>query len=105
MTKENKKKWDEFVEKNKGFSFYIPEQFHEKMVEYIERNSKFQEKLNAMAKEELENRVLGNEIFIEMRRYLYEEIGMEEIYRREVGFEEEAMKEGVFILNTWTENK
>lgn len=90
--------WKKYLEAHPGQAFLLPDQF----LKVAQKNEKtrvdFNERLNDVAKQEVELSVATQNLFLEIRNHLYNN-GVKDIFSKEVGFDQNALREGVFIIN------
>lgn len=98
MPERSKKEWLELCEKSEGQMFILPDFLKEKADKFKTEREKFQEIIEAMAKREIEQSVLVNEIVYEFRKWL-EEHGHPKNWQKDIGFNMDALASGVFVMN------
>ncbi len=90
--------WPERVATSNGTLFMLPENLHEKMKNWTESKKKFDELLNQAAEVEVNQAFLMQGILLEARKALMER-GATNVYTKDIGFEENALKEGQFVVS------
>ena len=97
-SKEEVKKWAEYVEKSEGNSILLPDLFKEQATQIEKLRAEFNEVVKALSKKEITLAKLQQDMFFDLRSYL-EEQGDKAIWQKDVGFETGALNEGVYVVN------
>lgn len=93
-----KKDWKEIVAASGGKSFFVPEKYLPAVQKWQELRAELK-KLTALAAEkEVHTSVAMNDMFLELRKYAVE-TGVEDVWTADIGFDTEALREGVYIIN------
>ncbi len=92
-----KRDWKEIVAASQGSMVLCPEKFLEEIKVWLAKQAVFQKEVNRIAKLEIETNVALQNVILKVRDYL-EETGRSDIWTCDVGFQGEALKEGVHII-------
>lgn len=95
---QEKREWLKLCEESNGTMFIVPEALKARCEEFKKNRDEFQAVLESMAKQEIEQSVLVNEIVYQFRLWL-EKNGHAKNWQKDVGFNTDALEEGVFVLN------
>jgi hypothetical protein len=99
MPPQNKKRtWEEIVKDSNGTSFFLPEKLIEEAKEWKKKNDAFFKKCEALAKDEIEKSVAYNALMLKIRQYIADTGA--DIWQKEIGFDNYALKDGKFVINT-----
>lgn len=93
-----KRDWNKIVEDNKGTMFFAPEAVLSAAKEWQAERIKFNDEVNRVAKIEAGIGILFTQLIQAIRLHM-EENGFENIWTCDVGFNPEALKEGLYIIN------
>lgn len=103
MAETAKRDWEKIVADSNGDSRFLPDAMIPIAKEWQAKRKVFDKEVNRLAKMENEIGVLFTSMVHEIRKYI-ENIDGEEIWSMDIGFDSEALKEGLFIITT-TKNK
>lgn len=92
-----KRDWKKIVEDSNGALMMAPEQFIPMIKEWDESRQELSRLANAAAKHELKTRMLLENGIVEIREYL-EKAGIADVYLKDIGFQSNALDEGLCIL-------
>lgn len=98
-----KRNWKELVEKSKKLNnpnqelTFVPEKLLEVVKPWQEKRVAFQKEVERLAKTENEISNMFNNMIFTIRKF-YEDAGMEDIWTKDIDFQEEALKDGEFII-------
>lgn len=95
---EIKRDWDKVVKESNGALVHVPEALLEKSKKWSEKRDDFNKFINEVAKKENDLKVTFTNLMYEIQSY-YAENGHPDIWSMDIGFETNALKEGIFILN------
>jgi len=99
--KDARKYWQKYVEDSKGNSFFLPEQFNLAASQIEKDRSEFNRMLREVVSEtELDLQIRTQNLFHELRKYL-KKSGKLDIFAKELGWNQEALKAGFLVVNTW----
>lgn len=93
-----KRDWDKIVKESNGSVVQIPEALLGKTKAWSEKRDDFNKLINEVAKKENDLKVTFTNLMYEIQSY-YAENGRPEIWSMDLGFNTDALKEGVYILN------
>ncbi len=96
-------KWDEVIKKSGGRSIILPDKFKKAADEMEVKRREVNEGLVKCAERELKFNKLVQDLFLELRIY-YAQNGLPDVWVKDMGFNADALKEGVFILNMFDKN-
>lgn len=88
--------WKKIVEANAELNF-VPEEFIGRAKEWNDLRNNLRAYVDAAAKMELTTLHALNTMMFSIREY-YEKAGIKDIWKKDMGFQTEALKEGIFIL-------
>lgn len=98
-----KRNWKELVEKSKALNNpnqelqYVPEKLLEVVKPWQDKRVAFQKEVERLAKQENEISNMFNNMIFAIRKF-YEDAGMEDIWTKDIDFQEEALKDGEYII-------
>lgn len=90
--------WKKIVADSNGKSHFLPEKIQEDAVKWGDTRKDFDKKVAALAQQEIEISVMLQNMMLQIRQYLAAN-GHEDIWTKDIGFDEVALREGVFIIN------
>lgn len=90
--------WKQIVADSKGTMHFVPSALNEDAKNWQGKRVEFQKEVNRIAKTENEIGLAFNKLIFDIRTYLAEN-GVENVWTADIGFNTEALKDGVFILN------
>lgn len=90
--------WKKVVTDNSATMLFLPDGFKKAQDELDASRKKFNEEAVKMAEKEIRMNVANNDFFLELRIYLAKN-GYPDIWVKQIGFNSEAIKEGVYIVN------
>lgn len=90
--------WEEIVAKSEGERIFLPAGFEKQAKEIEEKRAEYDKEVVVMAKKQLTINTAVNELFFELRKHL-EKNGYPDIWIKDVGYEEAALKEGKLVVN------
>lgn len=92
-----KRDWKEIVAKSDGTMVFCPEKFDEEIKAWLDKQEVFKKEVNRIAKLEIETNVALQNVILKIREHL-QDIGRDDIWTCDVGFQGEALKEGLKII-------
>ena len=92
-----KKTWKEVVAMDKN-RIFLPDQFKGEAESIEKERTAYREEVNKMAKRQLEINMRTNNLFLAVRQYLAKN-GIKDIWMKDIGYEEAALKENEFVIN------
>lgn len=92
-----KRDWKKIVEESNGTLMMAPEQFIPMIKAWDDSRRELSRLANAAAKHELITRMLLENGIVEVRAYL-ENAGLKDVYLKDIGFQSNALDEGLCIL-------
>ena len=96
--------WKKIVADSKGTQVFLPETLLEDVKKWQTMRSEFNKFISEIAQKEIQVNVVFQNLMLKIREY-YAENGMSDIWVKDVGIENEALKEGQFILNITDEQR
>jgi len=93
-----KQEWLDLIDKSEGQMVLLPESLNEKAETFRKIREEFLMMVRKMAKMEIEQSVLVNEIVYEMRKDL-EAKGHADVWTKDIGFNTDALESGGFVMN------
>lgn len=102
-TKENQKRWADIVAKSNGNSLFLPEGFMKDWEEIDTMRMSYNEKMVKMAEEEIHMNVKMQAFWLKVREHLAKN-GYPDVWVKQIGSEEGALKQGIVVINL-TENQ
>lgn len=93
-----KRDWQKIVTESGGKRVFLPEVFMNDAKKWDEKRDEFRKETIKFAEKEVRLQFQLNELSLRVREYLAKN-GYSEIWIKELGFDEEALKEGLFIVN------
>jgi sugar-specific transcriptional regulator TrmB len=93
-----KRDWKEIVENNKDSLLFCPDSLLEETKEWLAKREELERELNRIAKIEVETKVKLENLVLKIRQHL-DDTGFKNVWTGEVGFQSEALKEGVHIIS------
>lgn len=93
-----KRDWKKIVDQSGGTAVFAPEKLLTAAKSWQQKRLDFNKEIARLAKLENELTKIFNDLIYDVRNY-YEEAGMSEIHTKDVGFDANALKEGIFIIN------
>ena len=97
-SKESVEKWQEVVNTSKGVSQFLPDALTEDAENVETLRKELNEEIARVAKKEIALNVATQNLFFESRRKL-EEAGLKDVWVKDIGFNTDALEDGVFVLN------
>lgn len=97
METTEKRDWNKIVSESNGNRIFLPDSFKDSALEVEKMRKEFNEFLTQLSEKEISLNMKTQNMFYAIRQYLAKN-GIE-IWTKDVGFETEALKDGVFILN------
>ena len=97
-----KRDWKEIVEKSGGTLMFCPDNLIEDVKVWNEKRQELRKEFERIAKIEIDTTEALNKAVYAIRQYL-DEAGQKDVWTKEVGFQSEALKEGLYIVSV--ENK
>ncbi len=96
--KEIVKKWQKVIDGSNGVSRFLPDSLTEdaENVERLRRD--LNEEIARVAKKEIALNIATQNLFFEARRQ-FEGSGLDNIWVKDVGFNTDALEEGLFVVN------
>ena len=89
--------WKKIVEANKDLVF-LPDNFIEEAKNWNKQRNDLEKHISTVvAKMQTQTLQSLNNLMVDLRKY-YENAGMTDIWAKDVGFQTEALKEGIYIL-------
>ncbi len=98
MTPVEKRDWKEIVAKSNGQAVFVPDALVEDVKKWAEQREAFNKIVNDIAQKENGLKVTFTNVMYKLQEY-FAENGKPEIWSMDMGFNTEALKEGVYILN------
>lgn len=98
MTDVPKRDWDKIVKESNGQAVFVPDALIEKTKAWSAKRDAFNKLINDIAKDENALKVEFTNLMYAVQAY-FAENGKPEIWSMDIGFDTNALKEGVFILN------
>ncbi len=98
MTNSEKINWNKIVSESNGKLLFLSEGFKQAAEEWKNFRDEYNNQVQVMAKKELVLNMAMQNLFFELRKYL-EKNGHADIYIKDIGFEDTALKEGRFIVS------
>jgi hypothetical protein len=95
--------WTKYVIESGGAAIFLPEPFHKENEKLEKDRLAFNDQALIMAKKEIQMNVSRNDLFLKIREYL-EVNGHPDIWVKEIGFNADALAQGMYIL-TIRENR
>lgn len=92
-----KRDWEDIVKESGGSLIFVPEKFIEGAKDWNKQRVEFTSFLEEAAKREVHTRLALENVLLDVKNYLAEN-GMSDIWSADLGFEENALREGKFIL-------
>ena len=92
-----KRDWNEIVAASGGKSVFAPDSLIGRIKEWKDKRSEFTKRVNEIAKDEVEMKVMFEQLILDIRKHFAE--AREDIWTADVGIEMNALKEGQFIIN------
>lgn len=90
--------WKKAVSESNGTRLFLPEKFTKQVEEVENRRVMYNGEVQRMAKKEILMNFETQKVFIELREHL-EKNGYPDIWVKDIGFDTEALKEGIFVIN------
>lgn len=90
--------WKKIVSESNGRSHFLPESIKADAEKWQETRVDFDKKVATLAQQEIEISVMLQNMMLAIRKYLAEN-GHADVWTKDIGFDENALKEGVFIIN------
>lgn len=98
MSEIPKKDWNEVVKNSGGRSFFVPDALQAQVKEWQEARKKLRELTEVAAEQEVKTSVAMQNMFLELRKYAIE-TGIEGVWTADIGFDTQALEDGVFVVN------
>jgi len=95
---EQKRDWKKIVNESKGTRFFLPDSFKERAEDFNKKRIELNKDLAIAAEKEITMNMISQNALYEVRKYLAKN-GFDEIWMKEIGWDAEALKEGVFVIN------
>lgn len=96
--KETVKKWQEAVNASNGVSVFLPDSLVEEAEEIDKLRQDLNEEIARVAKKEIALNVATQNLFHACRQKL-EDAGRTDIWVKDVGFNADALEDGVYVVN------
>lgn len=90
--------WKKVVADSEGRQIFLPDGFTKAQEELEGARKEFNDLAVKMAEREIKMNIANQNLFLEVRKYLAKN-GHPDIWVKQIGFDSNALKEGVFILN------
>lgn len=90
--------WKKIVSESNGRQMFVPDEFVERTKKIEEDRTAYNKEVVRIAAKEIALNMETQNLFFDLRKYL-EESGNEDIWVKDIGFESEALKDGVFVIN------
>lgn len=98
MNKAQKTDWKKVVAESNGERMFVPE-YLKKDAESIEVMRKdYNDRVLEMSEKEISMKVATQNLFFELRKHLAKN-GYPDIWVKDIGFDNDALKDGVIVLN------
>lgn len=94
----SKRDWKKIVSESKGTRFFLPDSFKERADDFNKQRIELNIDLSVAAEKEITMNMLSQNVLFEVRKYLAKN-GFDEIWMKEIGWDADALKEGVFVIN------
>lgn len=98
MSKKPEVDWKKIVDESEGVRVWIPEQFQDDIKTFLLKRDELQNILNDVAERDIRNKNLINDVMLRVRDF-FAKNGHADIWVKDVGCDENALKDGKFILN------
>lgn len=95
---EVKRDWSKIVEESKGMSLFVPDAFTEAVKKWNDARLELNKVINSLAAQENEVSHSFRNTMYDIQKY-FADNGKPEIWTKDIGFDLNALAEGVFILN------
>lgn len=97
--KTKEEKWAEYVERSGGSAMFLPEKFLEEAKALEKKRKEFNDLLQKVVSEkELDLQMETQSFFYGLRKHLKEN-GKDAIFYKEIGWNQDAADEGIFVIN------
>lgn len=90
--------WKQIVKESNGRLVFCPDNLLEGAKKWSNKRSLLGQEVNKISKLEIETKIALDEVVYKIRKY-FEEAGQDDAWTGEVGFETNALKEGLFVLS------
>ncbi len=90
--------WNKIVLESGGSLLFLPKGFEQAAKDWLEMRTKYNELVKQMAEKELTLNMAVSNLFFELRKYLAKN-GHEDIWLKDIGFENAALNEGKFVVS------
>lgn len=94
-----KRDWNKIVSESNGQLIFLPEGFRQAAEDWLTSRKEYQKFAQEMCKKEITLNIAVQNLFFELRKYL-EKNGHPDVFTKEIGFENSALEDGKFIINT-----
>lgn len=93
------KEWQKYVDNSKGTAVFVPTELESAGQDVEKKRKAFNKELTeVVAKKEIELNIETQNLFFKIRQALAEK-GQPEIWGKEIGWNEDALKDGVLIVH------
>ncbi len=92
-------KWAEYVERSSGTALFLPEKFIETAKEIEKKRKEFNDLLQKVVAEKEVDLQMDTQIFFHNLRKYFKETGNDSIFYKEIGWNQDAVNEGIFVIN------
>ncbi len=90
--------WKKVVEESKGQSIFVPDRFLDAVKKWNDARLELNQVINSLAARENDVSHIFRNTMYDMQKY-FAENGKPDIWTKDIGFDTNALAEGVFILN------
>lgn len=94
------KQWQDYVSKSKGTAIFVPKELEAEAQAVEKKRKEFNKYLSeVMAKQEIELNIETQNLFFKFRKYLAEKGGQPDIWGKEIGWNTDALKDGILVAH------